>query len=514
MTIERTGGGAGAGTVRRASAGSRHEPALLAAPATRTGRTWLPIAAAVVIDIMAVGGGYAMAAALRAPLPQYVPMLFATPFLWPVVFAAAGLYDPRRITGGWHQVRGLFGAVSVAMFLVIIGSFLSNQQDLSRGWIVTAWPSCLVTVAVSRALYNRAIRRIRTAGRLRSGVIIVGTNDEARGIARTIARQRWLGLDPVGFVCVVNGNGHAANGDGDGDGGNGHSKDECGEEIDGLRVLGYAKCMADIVRATGASMVLVATTSIPTEMLATLYRDLQDTDVDVRISAGVLNIAASRTAVEPLDGLPVIALRRMALPRGQAVVKRCFDVAVSSAVVLLLSPLMAVIALAVRLTSTGPALFRQLRVGQGGRPFTMFKFRTMVHDSEIRLHEIETGNEADGLLFKMKDDPRVTRVGRLLRRWSLDELPQLFNVLRGDMSLVGPRPPLPREVARYDAWLRRRLDVKPGITGLWQVNGRHDLTFEDYVRYDLYYVRNWSIALDIAILWRTIPAVMSRSGAY
>jgi lipopolysaccharide/colanic/teichoic acid biosynthesis glycosyltransferase len=167
----------------------------------------------------------------------------------------------------------------------------------------------------------------------------------------------------------------------------------------------------------------------------------------------------------------------------------------------------------VRLSGPGPILFRQRRVGQDGREFTLHKFRSMVRDAEQRLGSLSASNESDGLLFKMRDDPRITRVGKVLRNWSLDELPQLLDVLRGDMSIVGPRPPLPAEVANYDRWLRNRLRVKPGITGLWQVSGRHSLSFEDYVRYDLFYVENWSLALDLFISLRTIPAVLGRSGA-
>jgi lipopolysaccharide/colanic/teichoic acid biosynthesis glycosyltransferase len=177
------------------------------------------------------------------------------------------------------------------------------------------------------------------------------------------------------------------------------------------------------------------------------------------------------------------------------------------------APLLAVLAVIVRATSTGPSLFRQTRVGEGGRTFTIFKFRTMVVDAEARKAELLAANEADGVLFKMQNDPRITRVGGTLRKLGLDELPQLINVLRGEMSLVGPRPPLPDETARYDEWVAGRLKVKPGITGLWQVNGRHELSFADYIRYDLFYVENWSVSLDLYVIARTLPALLARRGA-
>jgi exopolysaccharide biosynthesis polyprenyl glycosylphosphotransferase len=217
-------------------------------------------------------------------------------------------------------------------------------------------------------------------------------------------------------------------------------------------------------------------------------------------------------AVQRFGEVPVLGLRRVELTGYQQTVKRAFDVAVAALLLAALAPVLVACALAVRLSGPGPVLFRQRRVGRGGREFTMHKFRSMVPDAERRLVGLADHNEADGLLFKLSRDPRVTRVGRLLRAWSLDELPQLLDVLRGDMSLVGPRPPLPAEVARYDAWVRGRLRVKPGVTGLWQVSGRHRLRFEDYVRYDLFYVENWSLAMDLFILLKTIPAVLRPSG--
>jgi exopolysaccharide biosynthesis polyprenyl glycosylphosphotransferase len=223
-------------------------------------------------------------------------------------------------------------------------------------------------------------------------------------------------------------------------------------------------------------------------------------------------VAASRVAVHRFGDLPVLSLRRVDLSGFQQTVKRAFDLVVAGVALAVLSPLLLACALAVRLSGPGPVLFSQLRIGRDGKPFTIHKFRSMVADAEDRLAELRDRNQADGLLFKLHDDPRVTRVGRFLRTWSLDELPQLLDVVRGDMSLVGPRPPLPSEVADYDDWLRNRLRVKPGLTGLWQVSGRHQSSFADYVRHDLFYVENWSLSLDLYIVLRTIPAVLGRSG--
>jgi exopolysaccharide biosynthesis polyprenyl glycosylphosphotransferase len=235
-------------------------------------------------------------------------------------------------------------------------------------------------------------------------------------------------------------------------------------------------------------------------------------DVDLHLSTGLLGVAASRVAVQRFGDAPVLGLRRVELTGFQQTVKRAFDLVVAGLLLVALAPVIAACALAVRLDSPGPVLFRQRRVGRGGREFTMHKFRSMVPDAERHLAALVPRNQADGPLFKLRGDPRVTRVGRVLRAWSLDELPQLLDVLRGDMSLVGPRPPLRGEAANYGAWLPNRLRVKPGVTGLWQVSGRHQLSFEDYVRYDLFYVENWSLVMDLFIFLRTIPTVLRRSG--
>jgi exopolysaccharide biosynthesis polyprenyl glycosylphosphotransferase len=227
-----------------------------------------------------------------------------------------------------------------------------------------------------------------------------------------------------------------------------------------------------------------------------------------------MDVAGPRISVRPVAGLPLLHVDHPELTGGRQLVKSLFDKIGATFALVLLAPLLAVIALAIRLTSAGPGLFRQTRVGKDGKEFTVLKFRTMVQEAEALRVGLAEQNEQDGVLFKIKKDPRITRVGGVLRRYSLDELPQLINVLRGDMSMVGPRPPLAEEVAQYGDDVRRRLVVRPGLTGLWQVNGRSDLTWEESVRLDLRYVENWSLALDLLILWKTCSAVVRGSGAY
>ena len=241
---------------------------------------------------------------------------------------------------------------------------------------------------------------------------------------------------------------------------------------------------------------------------------LEETGTDLCVAPALLDVAGPRTTIRPVAGLPLLQVDHPELAGGKQVIKAVFDRAVAGLALILLAPLFAVIAVAIRLDDQGPVFFRQTRVGLDGRTFKLCKFRTMVVDAEQRLAQLEALNEGAGVLFKMRRDPRVTKVGAWLRRWSLDELPQLFNVLSGDMSLVGPRPALPREVARYGDHMRRRLVVKPGITGLWQVSGRSGLPWEEAFRLDLRYVDNWSLALDLQILWKTWSAVIHGSGAY
>jgi exopolysaccharide biosynthesis polyprenyl glycosylphosphotransferase len=290
---------------------------------------------------------------------------------------------------------------------------------------------------------------------------------------------------------------------------------EQGEEASAeLPVVGDLMDLRESIRQVGAECVFIASTAVPAADVPAVLRSVSLADVEVRVSANLPEMIFSRLTVQPVGGLPALSVRRASLSGGQAVAKRTFDLVLAMAALTLTLPLWAVIALAVKVTSAGPVLFRQERVGRRGRHFTMFKFRTMVAGADDMLEGLRELNEADGPLFKLRDDPRITRLGRWLRRSSLDELPQVLNVIRGDMSLVGPRPPLPSEVETYDTWHFERLEVPPGITGLWQVSGRSDLSFSEYVRLDLFYIENWSLSYDLYIMAKTLPVLLSRKGSY
>jgi exopolysaccharide biosynthesis polyprenyl glycosylphosphotransferase len=286
--------------------------------------------------------------------------------------------------------------------------------------------------------------------------------------------------------------------------------------IEDVPVVGDLSTITSAVRTTNATSVAVtASGEVTGRALRRLSWELEGTGVDILVAPALTDIAGPRIHIRPVAGLPLLHVEEPELSGGRRLLKGLFDRSVALAAILLLLPVLVTLGLAVRLSSSGPTVFRQTRVGRGGRQFTILKFRSMYTDAEAKLETLLMQNErAEGLLFKIRKDPRVTPVGRFLRRYSLDELPQLFNVLRGDMSLVGPRPPLPSEVERYESEVHRRLLVKPGLTGLWQVSGRSDLTWEESVRLDLEYVENWSLALDAMILWKTLFAVVRASGAY
>jgi exopolysaccharide biosynthesis polyprenyl glycosylphosphotransferase len=281
-------------------------------------------------------------------------------------------------------------------------------------------------------------------------------------------------------------------------------------------VIGDLNQVVESVKRVGADVLAVTTcVEFGGPELRRVCWALENSDVEIVVAPALIEVAGPRLHIRPVAKLPLLHVEKPELTGARRVIKNVFDRSSALAALLLLAPLLAGVAIMIRLTSRGPALFRQTRVGSQGKPFTIYKFRSMYADAEARLDSLEGLNERrDGLLFKIKNDPRITPIGRILRRYSIDELPQLINVLKGDMSLVGPRPPLPVEVAQYSDDVRRRLLVRPGVTGLWQVSGRSDLEWVESVRLDLRYVENWSLIYDFEILWKTFYAVIRGAGAY
>ncbi len=353
---------------------------------------------------------------------------------------------------------------------------------------------------LSRVIVRRLLHIERTHGKSSLRVLVIGSTSGVQHLSDSLRAQPMAGYIPIGaYLPGVEPDGRTAG------------------NLD-LPVVGRAaeaaEIIADIEAFAPDAVALSSSMQLAPETIRALGWALADLNIRLIMAPALTDVAGPRIHTQPVAGLPLIHVSTPNLEKGQRFIKRTTDILGASSLIVGLSPLLAVVALLVRFDSPGPVLFRQERVGTAGERFEMFKFRSMVVDAECRLEQLRDSHEGNEVLFKLKNDPRVTRVGRFLRKFSLDELPQLFNVLGGSMSLVGPRPPLAAEVERYDIRAHRRLLVRPGMTGLWQVSGRSLLSWDETVRLDLYYVENWSFLGDLTILLRTFKAVVSRHGAY
>jgi exopolysaccharide biosynthesis polyprenyl glycosylphosphotransferase len=425
----------------------------------------------------------------------YALATFAAPLLWVGAIGLSGGYEARVLGLGSEEFQRIFRAF-VGLTATIGFVSYALKADIARGYVVWALPLALVLSFFGHYGFRKRIHHGRSRGRYTYRVIAVGGEESVADLTAQLRQERHCGMQVVG-ACLSSGDGARLVGL-------------------GVPVLGGLEDVADAVRISGADTVAVAAgASVSPARLRRLSWELEGTDTDLVVAPGLMEVAGPRLHIRPMTGLPLLHVEEPEFAGARRVVKAVVDRSVATLAFTLFLPLFVVLWLAVRLTSPGPAIFKQVRTGQDGKEFTLLKFRSMYVDAEQRRAELEHRNErADGLLFKIRDDPRVTPVGRFLRRYSLDELPQLVNVLKGDMSLVGPRPPLAREVAGYPADMRRRLVVKPGLTGLWQVSGRSDLSWDESIRLDLTYVENWSLAMDLAILARTLSAVVRSAGAY
>ncbi|MGH8905444.1 MAG: sugar transferase [Egibacteraceae bacterium] len=466
----------------------------------RGGLLSLPKILTVAADAVTIAIAMAVAFALRSLIPgsnsahahdHLVAGALSVP-LWIAVFARCHLYTARRITRRLQElglvVRALFVSVCTAAGL----SFLLQLQ-ISRGWLVLCFFVALVAVQCERELVRRIFKGLRAKGRMLRPIVVVGTNVEALGLCATLQSEPWLGYRVMGMVGERNPDPPL---------------------LEGVPWLGTIDELPNALERTGSGGVLIATTAVDCETSNRLTRQLTDASIHVELSSSLRDIRAERLTVRSLGGFPVVYVEPVQRRGWRAAGKRTFDIVAAGSGLVILAPALLVIAALVKLDSPGPALFRQERVGKDGRTFKVLKFRTMVPDAERLLADLYELNEADGPLFKIRRDPRVTRLGRALRALSLDELPQLYNVLRDEMSIVGPRPALPSETRSWSPQLHQRLRVKPGLTGMWQVNGRSDVSFDQYARLDLYYVDNWSLWMDLAIVAKTIPTLLLRRGGY
>jgi exopolysaccharide biosynthesis polyprenyl glycosylphosphotransferase len=412
---------------------------------------------------------------------------------------ALAYFDTRgdRVVGfGSSEYRRVADA-SVRMFgLLAIAAFLFHLE-LARGYVLIAFPVGMLVLMLSRWMWRQWLIIERRHGRYSAQVLLVGSPASVLHIGRQLAAQPAAGYRVLGAVVST-----------------GHIGPLAGTDLESFG--GFDDVHRVLERIGADTVVITSADDLPPQRVRELSWGLEPGHQHLVVAPSLTDIGGPRIHTRPVQGLPLIHVETPTYEGRKLYLKRSFDIVGSSLLIAVLSPLLLVLAILVKAGSHGPALFLQERVGLNGKPFRMVKFRSMVVDAESQLQEVSSLDHAEGntVLFKMKNDPRVTRIGGFMRRFSLDELPQLFNVWVGTMSLVGPRPPLDREVELYDEHVHRRFLVKPGVTGLWQVSGRSDLSWEDSVRLDLYYVENWSVTGDVVILWKTTKAVLGRDGAY
>ncbi|WP_233214859.1 sugar transferase [Mycobacterium sp. 4858] len=425
-------------------------------------------------------------------------ILFAA--LWLSSLAIFQTRSPRVIGAGIDEYRRI-GSASFWTFGIIAMATLLAKVDLARGYLAIALPIGTLGLLGSRSLWRKHIRQMRANGQCQTRVLAIGDRQAVSHLAHELARNPLDGYVVVG-VCIPGygpprGNTLTIGGS---------AVPVLGDVTDA--VAGIHSCGADTVAVT-------QTDHFGMRGIRELMWQLETTDVDVVVSPGVMDVAETRLTLRPTAGMPLLHVEKPQYEGTQRFQKQVFDFLFSLAALIGTAPILIAAAIAIKLTSKGPVFYPSERIGIDGKPFTMLKFRTMTVGADNQIEDLLGRNEsAGGVLFKIRQDPRVTPVGRILRRFSIDELPQFINVLKGDMSVVGPRPPLQREVENYDGDAKRRLLVKPGVSGLWQVSGRSDLSWEESVRLDLSYVDNWSMSGDLMIIAKTVKAVLTSHGAY
>lgn len=427
--------------------------------------------------------------------PGYAVGALALAAAWFVALTAARTRDRRVVGMGPAEYTRVFMS-SLQFFGIVVVAAYVLELTIAREFLAIAFVVGCALLLTNRYRSRQWLSRERLEGRCTTAVVVLGPPESAKDLIRTLERDAAAGLRVVG-VCVPS------------------TTDPTLSSVLGVPVLGdlvdvpavATAALADIVAVTGSDAVTPG-------VVRQLGWDLESTGIDLVMAPALTDIAGPRVVTQPVNGASLLHVDAPQFTGAKYWAKAAFDGLLTGLVTLLLAPVMLVVAALVKLSSPGPVIFTQERIGLDGEPFRMLKFRSMYADAEDRLAELSHLSEGNGVLFKLKDDPRITPIGKVLRKFSLDELPQLLNVLRGDMSLVGPRPPLRREVDQYETHVHRRLLVKPGITGLWQVSGRSDLTWEESVRLDLYYTENWSLFGDLLILARTARTVLSPDGAY
>ncbi len=447
-------------------------------------------------DVAAIVFGYVAATSIQQlvkPVPaatvedEMLFALFVVP-TWVLMMGANNLFLARAVSRFGEELRRLLVAGLMATGFLVAVLFLAQYDQLSRLWVGLLFVCVTGSLVASRLCARWIFTKLRRQGRIQRPVIIVGTGSEAISLLEATRRRPDLGYEVLGLT---------------------------GDRVVevGIPVLGSLDDTPDVVRRTGAVGAILSVASLDPDVVNRLTRTLIDAGCHVTLSSSLHDIDVSRTRSQSIDGRLVVYVEPTNRSGTHRFLKRTFDVVVAGSVLLLTLPIVAIVALAIKLDSRGPVLFRQIRVGKDGDHFEMLKLRSMVQDAEALRSDLDDLNERSGPLFKMSDDPRITRMGRFIRKTSIDELPQFWNVLRGEMSVVGPRPALPSETQHWSPELRERLRVLPGITGMWQVSGRSEADFELYRRMDLFYIDNWSLTHDLKIMLKTFGVIVTGRGS-
>jgi exopolysaccharide biosynthesis polyprenyl glycosylphosphotransferase len=431
-----------------------------------------------------------------APPHAQVEVVFLLPLIWAGSMVVARSYEERSLWIGPEEFRRVFFAAAVLLSTVGTVSW-AFRLEVARGFVVVALPLATALTLAQRYVRRKRLHRARGKGLYLQTTLLVGHRGAVAALHEQIHREAYHGYRVIG-CCLPD------------------EQQLCGAPaFDGLPVLGALGEVADVVtRYEVDTVAVLPCPELDGPGLRRLGWDLEKTRAELLLAPSVTEVVGPRVRIRPVCGLPLLHMERPELRGVRRLTKALFDRVTATFVLVLLLPVLLGLWVAVKGSSRGPVLFRQERVGRDGQTFRMLKFRSMVDGADRMVDALAAQSDGNGVLFKKKDDPRITRIGRFMRRYSLDELPQLINVVRGDMSLVGPRPPLPSEVERYGFDMHRRFLVKPGLTGLWQVSGRSDLSWDDSVRIDVRYVENWSLTFDFMILWKTIGAVLRGPGAY
>ena len=469
----------------------------------------LYIASLVVVDMLMLGLAYRLSFYLR--FEQSFTIFYqnvasdlnfyqnVVAFLIPVnliIFLVLGLYERENLVGGTKEYSMVFNGITFGMILVIAVGFLEPDIILARAWLLLAYIFSFLFTVGGRFTMRRVIYALRRRGYYLSSAVIIGANNEGLSLAEQLNGSRVSGFHVMGFI---------------------DKKLPVGTQLlEDQYVLGNVDNLDELIARYDIEELILASSAISSRdrMLDIFQKYGVTSDVNVRMSSGLYEIITTGLTVKEFAYVPLVGVNKVRLTGIDEVLKFALDIFISITALLLLGPIMLFLALAIKLDSPGPVIHRRRVMGIHGREFDAFKFRTMHADGDEILDSYPELKKELAQNFKLKQDPRVTKMGHVLRKTSLDELPQLFNVIRREMSLVGPRIITPAEVAKYEKWDLNLMTVRPGITGLWQVSGRSDVTYEERVRLDMHYIRNWSIWLDIQLLFQTIPAVLRSRGAY